>query len=159
MNTMKEEKKLREKIEKITSDESSSEVDENISEDSVSEEMPKKGLMAMKFMKRAHEKQKQEYNELKEQMDAEEMEYEKRLENNNSENNEKDVKVSEEFDDKEIEVKGRKSFIKSKGSVPFNKDKVQNLEGNSHLIEEVALGTGFKTSVSQSIQVAPKKNI
>jgi len=51
-------KKLREKIEKITSDESSSEVDDNISEESVSEEMTKKGLMAMKFMKRAHEKTK-----------------------------------------------------------------------------------------------------
>jgi len=71
-------KQLREKIKEIDSESSDAEDMEEVSEDSISEEMPNKGVMAMKFMQRAHQKQKQEYNQLKENMQQDEIDYEKK---------------------------------------------------------------------------------
>jgi len=61
-------KKLREKIDRIDSESSQSESDEDKVESSSSEDIPHKGIMKMKFMQRALQKQKEEYKQLKEEM-------------------------------------------------------------------------------------------
>jgi len=131
-------KMLREKIKKI--DESSSEDDDEIIDEdsSTSEELPSTGVMGMKFMQRALQKQKEEYKELKQQMMNED--------NENLTENKQEIEI-----DEVQENIGRRVINKNNSkSNNLNKKEKLNISGKNHLIDEISLGSGFTTEMTDN---------
>lgn len=159
-------RELMRKMDRMSDSDDSSDVDSDEESESSSEaeETPGKGLMAMKFMQRAQKREREDYEELKGQFDAEEKERVRKLERA-AKRAQGEVESGSESGEAEKDTlkgkitSGKKKFelVKSKAITEDRRD--VHMADQQWQVDAVAFGSGFASNVKEPIGIKEKTKV